>query len=151
MTAEQKQPRSEWFVFRRLKPSKADNRTTHCWRHYQTCKSLLRSCSGYYFPFHRSPRAFFFSFSPACLRHKEASRRVDLQHDSKTLSPVATIHHELESRPNITPLLCPAIHTNEVHALYEEQPEVSCSSNPQLNASNSVKHEVICKIQIVSN
>ena len=125
----------------KLKPSKADNRTAHCRRHYQTCKSLLRSYSRYLFPSHRPRRALFFSLSAASLRHKEAPKREDLQQDSKMLSPVATIHCELESW----------IHVNEVHALYYEPPEASCSSNPQLNASNSVKHKVICKIQIVSN
>ena len=112
-TALQLLARSESFLFRRLKPSKADNRTTHCRRHYQTCKSLLRRLLPLAFPFPSSPARVVFSLSPASLRHKEASRREDLQHDSKTLSPVAMIHRELESRPNITTLLCPAIHANE--------------------------------------
>lgn len=58
---------SECFVFRRLKPSKADNRTTHCRRHYQTCKSLLGSCSCYLFPSHRPPHELsFLSPQPPC-------------------------------------------------------------------------------------
>ena len=65
------------------------------------------------FPFPSSMARVVFSLSPAFQRLKEASRREDLQHDSKTQSPVATIHRELESRPNITTLLCPAIHANE--------------------------------------
>jgi len=79
------------------------------------------------FPFPSSPARVVFPLSPASLRHTEASRREDLQHDSKTLSPVATIHRELESRPNITTLLCRAIHANEVRALYYEQPKGCCS------------------------
>ena len=109
-TALQLLARSESFLFRRLKPSKADNRTTHCRRHYQTLSSAVAPPS---FSLPIVPRASCLFSLPASLRHKEASRREDLQHDSKTLSPVAMIHRELESRPNITTLLCPAIHANE--------------------------------------
>ena len=90
------------------------------------------------FPFPSSPARVVFSLSPASLRHKEASRIEDLQHDSKTLSPVAAIHRELESRPNTTTPLCPEIHANEAGALYYEQPEVCCSSNRQVNAFQAI-------------
>lgn len=90
------------------------------------------------FPFPSSPARVVFSLSPASLQHKEASRREDLLNDNKTLSPVATIHRELESRPNITTLLCPAIHANEVHAHYYEQPEVCCCSNRQVNVFQAI-------------
>ena len=41
--------------------------------------------------------------------------------------------------------LCPQRQANEIHALYDRHHEVLTSPNPHLNASNSVKHEVIWK------
>ena len=49
------------------------------------------------FPFPSSPARVVFSLCAASLRHKEAPKREDLQQDSMTLSPVGTIHCELES------------------------------------------------------
>ena len=95
------------------------------------------------FPFPSSPARVVFSLSPASLRHKEASRREDLQHDSKTLSPVAMIHRELESRPNITTLLCPAIHANEFPVVLIRNVTQTILSN-----MNSYAKYKLCQIQV---
>ena len=41
------------------------------------------------------------------------------------------------------------MHANEIHALYDRHHKVSPSPNPHLNARDSVKHEVIWKLQII--
>ena len=39
--------------------------------------------------------------------------------------------------------ISPEMHGNEIQALYNRHHKVSPNPNPHLNASNSVKHEVI--------
>ena len=49
-------------------------------------------------------------------------------------------------RLNCNRLLCPEILANEIRALYGRHHEVFRNLNPHLNASNSVKNEIIWKL-----
>ena len=49
-------------------------------------------------------------------------------------------------RLNCNRLLCPEILANEIRAPYGRHHEVSRNLNPHLNASNSVKNEIIWKL-----
>ena len=45
--------------------------------------------------------------------------------------------------------VCPEMHGNEIHTLYDRHHKVSPSPNPHHKASNSVKHEDIWKLQLI--